>query len=622
MGRWPRLGLLLVGAWCATWPLAPSAADEPRDGGVMLVVRQRGKPLRGAQIQAQRAAGPEGIDAVLRSLVDRFDALTESPAFEARSDAEGRLPLSVSSPGLYLVRVVRGKSEALRLVGVFEGDPMREIEVDLDTTVGKLRVPRVERDVPPRLVLMQEGGHAHVWSLWVTPGLDGKRDLPLPGLGRGLALAYSISGARVLGPAVATIAPDAVTVVQPRTAHVALFDAIQGRVVSATTGAPLAGAQVRGLDRDGPREPAVTTDEQGVFVLPTAAGGWFVEDRRPLLVQVRAPGHVAHVEPVYADESAVGIVHLDHAIRLAPGKPLRGSAPHLAGLPAMDRWIVSAPVPPATDNEPARPDLARAVAHPLALTWLDVDEAGQFEVCVGETDLVLSPRFDPDAASLAPKSLAADTRVAVRAAGPGVRLRGRVLDVSGRPVAGAMVEARLRDGPCFDRTRADEQGAFDVAWAECLGWPAVVAWSETHAPNTGKVSNESGLFARLTLVAGGYVTVRVVDEDGKPLADVAVDAKGSHAVRTDADGRAHLGPLRPGDQRVVAALGSSKLEGSVSVTAGQDAPLVLPLRDITVPRRAKVALPSGVRPEDFRVEVQESDEHVWQQVESLRPRPR
>jgi protocatechuate 3,4-dioxygenase beta subunit len=111
---------------------------------------------------------------------------------------------------------------------------------------------------------------------------------------------------------------------------------------------------------------------------------------------------------------------------------------------------------------------------------------------------------------------------------PGTTLRGRVRDAAGKPIAGALV--RVEDPLARDfgvmawfasQAVSDERGIFEVpgvprtgllVTASALGFPAVSRFAAHDSP------------LDLTLVATGVVRGRVVGADGKPAANVEVDA--------------------------------------------------------------------------------------------------
>ena len=129
---------------------------------------------------------------------------------------------------------------------------------------------------------------------------------------------------------------------------------------------------------------------------------------------------------------------------------------------------------------------------------------------------------------------------------PGTTLRGRVRDAAGKPIAGALV--RVEDPLARDfgvmawfasQAVSDERGIFEVpgvprtgllVTASALGFPAVSRFAAHDSP------------LDLTLVATGVVRGRVVGADGKPAANVEVNAitveqrPGTEQVAADGDG--------------------------------------------------------------------------------------
>ena len=139
---------------------------------------------------------------------------------------------------------------------------------------------------------------------------------------------------------------------------------------------------------------------------------------------------------------------------------------------------------------------------------------------------------------------------------PGATLAGAVRDDGGRPVKGATVRAvgdTSWNAPPTERT--DERGEFELAVFPA-GEYTVVAREGGRAPGIASVVVEPGGEATvaLTVSDGGYVTGRIVDAAGRPLAgrvrlEVFEDrglpdfASDGVAAEAKADGTFALGPL-------------------------------------------------------------------------------
>ena len=142
---------------------------------------------------------------------------------------------------------------------------------------------------------------------------------------------------------------------------------------------------------------------------------------------------------------------------------------------------------------------------------------------------------------------------------PGATLAGTVRDDEGRPVKGAEVRAesdRSRIAPPTERT--DARGDFLMPGLR-PGEYTVVAREGGRAPGVAAVVVEPEAEARVEILLseGGFVTGRVVDPDGRPLAGrlrlevvdeqrLATSASERIAADARADGTFALGPLPPG----------------------------------------------------------------------------
>jgi len=144
---------------------------------------------------------------------------------------------------------------------------------------------------------------------------------------------------------------------------------------------------------------------------------------------------------------------------------------------------------------------------------------------------------------------------------PGATISGTVRDEAGRPVKGAVVRAMPEGfGPFLPPAeRTDAGGRFVLAGLEA-GSYVVVAREGTRAPAVSAVKVEAtgDAAADLTLAEGGFVTGRLVDAGGKPVAGrvrlSSLDGVALHVLLHDllqtqagSDGRFGLGPTPPGD---------------------------------------------------------------------------
>ncbi|HUL77712.1 MAG TPA: carboxypeptidase regulatory-like domain-containing protein [Vicinamibacteria bacterium] len=139
---------------------------------------------------------------------------------------------------------------------------------------------------------------------------------------------------------------------------------------------------------------------------------------------------------------------------------------------------------------------------------------------------------------------------------PGATLSGAVRDDAGRAVKGAEVRAEGESGGyVLPAERTDERGAFVMAGIP-PGDHTVVAREGARAPGIAAVVVRPGSEATVSLTVsdGGYVTGRIVDADGRPLAGRArvevFEDRGLPSFASDAlagearaDGTFALGPL-------------------------------------------------------------------------------
>lgn len=199
----------------------------------------------------------------------------------------------------------------------------------------------------------------------------------------------------------------------------------------------------------------------------------------------------------------------------------------------------------------------------------------------------------------------------------GCRLRGHVLDPSGRPCAGVRVTALALPEPGARYVEpvsalTDEQGAFGLALPPAaVGWPhpdrlepgsvdLVVAPLEPHLRADAALAGWEGEVLpdqqdlRLTLSAPVWIEGTVVDGAGTPHAGwLRAERPGADpdevyvTAATDAQGRFRLGPLRPGPWRVRAEPGG---EGGAS-------PVLRPSEPVEVQAPAtglRVVCPAGL----------------------------
>jgi protocatechuate 3,4-dioxygenase beta subunit len=189
------------------------------------------------------------------------------------------------------------------------------------------------------------------------------------------------------------------------------------------------------------------------------------------------------------------------------------------------------------------------------------------------------------------------------------RLRGTVIDESGQPVSGAAVAVHWHRSYASKRTRmsgrhgefekkkTDERGQFEFAalWPED-GYNVVIeaaGFSKTDLPNVKGKSGETYDYGTVTLNgASRAISGRVVDPDGKPVADVTVfnsgDAPRIVTTLSGKDGRFRLDGLLAGPVYVFAEHDQYRLAGAYVKRGANEAVLTL------TPRAAPPPAPQAV----------------------------
>jgi len=183
-------------------------------------------------------------------------------------------------------------------------------------------------------------------------------------------------------------------------------------------------------------------------------------------------------------------------------------------------------------------------------------------------------------------------------------VRGRVVDLEGRPLADAQVRVRETAGADLVATTSTRDGRFELRLAltapDLLDVLASSPGYVTHARSFDRGSLE-GLPGEIELVLGPSHSIagRVVDDAGRPVSDVTVYADGGERwtsepgdeATTDASGRFVIRDLVEGDYSLFALLESDgeleQRERVVARTGERDALLVLHRR---VERSASVEL--------------------------------
>ena len=352
-------------------------------------------------------------------------------------------------------------------------------------------------------------------------------------------------------------------------------------VVRDPAGQPVAGAVVVATPSSGAWLPFGGVARDTVRATVTGASGRALLEALPpgpwtLVVQAEgfAPRRVRRVEagPLEVRLEMGGV--LTGVVRDAEGSPVAGARVALdADLPLETDWVAEASrVEAVTDGEGRfrlggiGPTPVRVVARAPGFGRAEREglEAG------GHVELFLFP---------------------------GATLVGTIVDGEGRAVEGALVQAAGgglgTTAPPSERT--DKEGTFVMAGVE-PGEYVVVAREAGRAPGIGRAVVEADAEANVEIVltAGGFVTGRLVDPEGEPLAGraetVAFEGLGlpgfaSELMSAEArgDGRFALGPLPPGGleirataaghaakrvQALVPEAGATVDLGSVALDAG------------------------------------------------------
>jgi len=205
-----------------------------------------------------------------------------------------------------------------------------------------------------------------------------------------------------------------------------------------------------------------------------------------------------------------------------------------------------------------RKDQALA-AGAAALLWVPAEEDGE------------EPADEEEAAATPPAPTAieyeAETAMGDIVLAPGGRLSGRVRDPDGKPLAGVEVVARdlleqgnaLRSGRSFGfytATTTDNSGIFLLPCALPMGATLSFKLDGYYRERAEPVSTSTGV--EITLRPSGWIQGRVLDTEGRAIADASVGVSyelqpaqtASGNARTGADGSFRLNLDHPGRWRV------------------------------------------------------------------------
>jgi Carboxypeptidase regulatory-like domain len=191
-------------------------------------------------------------------------------------------------------------------------------------------------------------------------------------------------------------------------------------------------------------------------------------------------------------------------------------------------------------------------------------------------------RSTPQALSVGPSGVA-DLRIEME---PGLEIRGRLLEVSGRPAAGYLTVATAADGEESGYANSGGDGTFRIGGLAPKAH-AIVGGSELsgYAFQPAVTPGEEPLV--LTLRPAGHISVRVVDPAGQPVRDAyprvetidgaRVRMPGRVSGQTDASGLYELASP-PGTVEVAVGSEKGSGRGSASVRSGETTPLTVVLQ--------------------------------------------
>jgi protocatechuate 3,4-dioxygenase beta subunit len=378
---------------------------------------------------------------------------------------------------------------------------------------------------------------------------------------------------------------------------------IEGRVLEAGTGAPLAGATVEAhpaaVDGRMPRPAyaSAVSDAQGRYRLSGVVVG------RSLLL-VRHPSHFVPAQEALRTTNNRGFVwdgdaqaasippdllvfveregqHVTRDVTLTPGIPVRGKVVDGQGNPVVGAEVRAAGY---ELGQMAWQWGVQVSNSPRALATSGPD--GRFEIAglAPREDWLLyavkPPLVDEPGEPLALRAGVPPSEVVLRLV-TGCVVAGRVIDGDGKPVEGVQIWVQSQDqrtgSAMTARTAVD--GTFRVE-----GVPAAALWVSAHNSRSGSHVNQQierlkpgevreGI--ELTLASGSSaVTGVLVDEQGKPAARVrmtATSARGTTSqTMTSDEGHFRFEGLQAGQVTLFAGIGNDNVQLEQVTAPAQD----------------------------------------------------
>ncbi|MCA8970449.1 MAG: carboxypeptidase regulatory-like domain-containing protein [Planctomycetes bacterium] len=129
-------------------------------------------------------------------------------------------------------------------------------------------------------------------------------------------------------------------------------------------------------------------------------------------------------------------------------------------------------------------------------------------------------------------------------------IEGSVVNSAGDPVPGAIVEARIVQGPVLATTKSDDGGAFVIqGFSSSLPFLQLIARQIGHANAEGSWDRHATEPVQLTLTKTKPLRVRVTGPDGAPMAKLKVSIVGysDHVLETDTEGKGEFAGLLYGE---------------------------------------------------------------------------